>query len=57
MIMGSKLLWGTALGDNFENLLQLTPFSVYLEGILNKHDGYFYMEMMILIAHMLEAFR
>ena len=40
-----------------ENMLQSKCFSVYLEGILNKNNGYFHIEIMISAAHMLGAVR
>ena len=40
-----------------EKLLQLTRFTVYLEGIQNKNTGYFHIEIMISAVHMLEAIR
>ena len=44
-----------APGKIFENMLQLTSFSVYLEGILNKNNGYCHIEIIISAAHMLRA--
>ena len=41
----------------FENMLQLTRFSVYIEGILDMNNGYFYIEIIISPAHMLGAVR
>ena len=33
----------SAPGKIFENMLQLTVFSLYMEVILNKNNGYFHM--------------
>ena len=44
-----------ASGKIIENMLQLTRFSVYLEGILNKNNGYCHIEIIISAAHMLRA--
>ena len=41
-----------APGEMFDNMLQLMRFSVYLEGILNINNGYFYIKIMISAAHM-----
>ena len=41
----------------FENIIQLTRFSGYLEGIMNKNNGYFHKEIIISAAHMLGAVR
>ena len=41
-----------APGKMFDNMLQLMRFSVYLEGILNINNGYFYIKIMISAAHM-----
>ena len=41
----------------FKNMLQLTGFIVYLEGILNKNNDYFQIDIMIRAAHMLGAVR
>ena len=36
-MIGTPLLWGyLALGEIFENMLQLTRLGLYLEGILNR---------------------
>ena len=44
-------------GEIFENMLQLTRISVYLEGILNINNGYFHIQIMISAARMLKAVR
>ena len=40
-----------APGEIFEKMLQLTRFNVHLEAMLNKNNGYFQIEIMILAAH------
>ena len=46
-----------ASGEICDHMLQLTRFSVYLEGILNKNNVYFHIEIMISAAHILVAVR
>ena len=46
-----------ALGEIFENMLQLKPFRIYLEEILNEYNGYFHIEIMLSVSHMLSAVR
>ena len=41
--------------QNIGNMLQLTRFSVYLEGILNKNKSYFYIKNNIVSAALLLA--
>ena len=38
-------------GKMFENMLQLTRFSVYCERILNINNGYFHIELIISAVH------
>ena len=42
-----------APGNLFENMLQFMRFSVYFERILNTHNGYFHIEIIISAAHIL----
>ena len=43
-----------APGEMFENMLQFMGFNVYFERILNTNNEYFYLEILISAAHMLE---
>ena len=42
-----------ALGQMFDNMLQLMDFSVYFKGILNTDNCYFHIKIIISAAHML----
>ena len=54
MIIATRLPWGTySVWRNFDSMLQLMRFSVYLKGILNTDNDYFHIKIMISVGHML----